>query len=396
MKKLHYLLLLIFCSASITLFGQLTAGWDFDPLPGGTGNFGPSPYDATSTGTNVTVGGLTRGSGVTTLLSGAANAWGGNGWDGATDLSTAVSLGNFVTFTITPNSGYTLSFSSIDFYNIRRSSTGPTTGQWQYRIGTGLYNNIGSPITWGSNTSSAGNPQSLISLTGITNLQNISPGTIVTFRVVNWNASGNTGTWYFNDPNGTFGDDLIINASESLFPVELTDFKANQNQGNMYLTWQTASELNNSLFSIEKSTNSFDFKEIGVVSGNGTSTETHNYSFIDYFPVAGNNYYRLRQEDFDGHIEYSKVVNVFYIDAKQEISLYPTLANNVITLQFGEPTKIEGTIQIFDLNGKLFEVTKFESDISEFTLPIDDLPTGNYFTKIQAGRTFQTLRFTKF
>ena len=51
------------------------AAWDMSTgLPGGTNNFGPSPLAATTADPHVTVGGLTRGSGVGTSGSGAARA----------------------------------------------------------------------------------------------------------------------------------------------------------------------------------------------------------------------------------------------------------------------------------------------------------------------------------
>lgn len=191
---------------------QLVVGWDFNGVGGGSGNFGPSPQPPSQTATGVSSAGLTRGSGVTTILTGASNAWGGNGFDGAADLNAAISANNFVTFTITPNANTSVSLSSISAYNVRRSSTGPTTGQWQYRINAGAYVNIGSAITWGG-TATTGNNQLAITLSGIAALQNVAAPNTITFRVVNYNASGNAGTWYFN--NFQSGNDLIVNGTIS-------------------------------------------------------------------------------------------------------------------------------------------------------------------------------------
>jgi hypothetical protein len=182
------------------------AAWEVNGLSG----YGASPFSATTTGANVTIGGLTRGSGVGTTGSPASNAWGGVAWDGATDVAGAVSLNNFATFSVTANAGYQVSFSSIPAYNIRRSSTGPTIGQWQYQIGSGSFVNIGSAITWGSVTSGTGNPQAAISLSGISALQNVPAGTTVTFRIVNHTvggSGGSGGTWYINNITG---NDLAV------------------------------------------------------------------------------------------------------------------------------------------------------------------------------------------
>ena len=74
------------------------------------------------------------------------------------------------------------------------------------------------------------------------------------------------------------------------------------------LIWQTTTELNNSHFEIEQSTDSRTWQNIGQVTGAGTSNEIQNYTFTDKTPQQGINYYRLKQIDYDGQFEYSEVV----------------------------------------------------------------------------------------
>jgi hypothetical protein len=203
------LLALAACSAlafSSDAFAAKLAGWDFSGYSG----YGASPQAPTSTGAGVTVGGLTRGSGVTTAPTAAANAWGGNGWNGPANLVDAIAAGDFATFTITA-AGQEIAIESIDAYNIRRSSSGPTTGQWQYSIDGGAFVDIGSAITWGGTTSATGNLQASIDLTGIPALQSVADGSTVTFRVSNWGATTSGGTWYLN--NFQTGDDFVVNGS---------------------------------------------------------------------------------------------------------------------------------------------------------------------------------------
>lgn len=51
---------------------------------------------------------------------------------------------------------------------------------------------------------------------------------------------------------------------------------------------------------IERSSDGVKFLTIGTVKGSGTISEHVNYSFSDFDPNKGANYYRLRQIDFDG------------------------------------------------------------------------------------------------
>ncbi len=192
----------MFVGALLTLstanaFGQTKlAEWTPATLDNGLSDFGPSPFAASTSDSNLTIGGLTRAAGVLQTGTGAASGWGGTDFTSAT-AAAAVTANKFVTFTITAKTGYKVSITGIDAYNIRRSGTGPTTGQWQYQIGSGTFTNIGTAITWGTGTSNAGNNQPAIDLSSVNALQDLAAGTTVTFRIVNYGASG-TGSWYIN------------------------------------------------------------------------------------------------------------------------------------------------------------------------------------------------------
>lgn len=205
-------LALCFCAVG---WGSQIVKWDFSGLPGGANNFGPSPMAATASDANVAIAGLTRGGGVGTTGTGAGKAWGGNAFT-ATSQSDAIAANAYATFGITVNSGYTMSLSEIPIYNIRRSGTGPTTGIWQYRVNGGAFTDIGGAIAWGSTTTSAGNDQSAIALSGIPALQNLPAGSVVTFRIVCW-GGGSAGTWYFNDQSSG-SRDLILTGTVTPAP----------------------------------------------------------------------------------------------------------------------------------------------------------------------------------
>jgi hypothetical protein len=191
-------------------FADVLAAWD----TGGLGGYGPTPWAPTSSDSNITVVGLTRGSGIGTSGTAGANAWGGTTFTvGASSADAGIAANEFATFTLTPNAGQAFSLDSIDPYNIRRSNTGPMSGQWQYSLDNSTFANIGSPITWGSNTSSTGNNQTTISLSGISDLQNVPSTTTVTVRLALWGATNVGGTWYINQKGA--GTDFSISGSVS-------------------------------------------------------------------------------------------------------------------------------------------------------------------------------------
>lgn len=188
-------------------------GWDAS----GLSNFGASPLAATESSDDVTIGGLTRGSGVTAPGGAAANGWGGAGWTSTTSAA-AISAGDFVTFSVEPALGFSASFSSLTL-DYRRSGSGPDNGLIQFQIGSGSY----SDITAFSYTSSASAGATLpsVDLSSVAALQNVSD--LVTFRIVNYRvAAGGAagGTWYvFNVGSDAGVSDLLIEGSINATPV---------------------------------------------------------------------------------------------------------------------------------------------------------------------------------
>jgi hypothetical protein len=93
-------------------------------------------------------------------------------------------------------------------------------------------------------------------------------------------------------------------------PVEMVYFAGNVDGEEVNLEWQTATEIDNDYFEIQRSIDGIEFKVIGTVDGNGTSKDIHNYSFSDNGAICGINYYRLKQIDFDGQFEFSELLDI--------------------------------------------------------------------------------------
>jgi hypothetical protein len=100
----------------------------------------------------------------------------------------------------------------------------------------------------------------------------------------------------------------VLLASAPL-PVELSAFTIKgPNKNTVELDWTTISEKNNFGFYVQKSADGkTDFATLGFVPGNGTSLSTHTYSYTDN--GAPFTFYRLKQVDLDGSIQYSNTVS---------------------------------------------------------------------------------------
>ena len=156
-------------------------------------------------------------------------------------------------------------------------------------------------------------------------------------------------------------------------PVRLMNFTAKASGNLALLNWQTASELNNDKFEIERSTNATDFVKIGEVKGNGTSQKISVYSFLDRAPANGANYYRLKQVDFNGKFELSDAKAVNFNLETAAFSIYPNPTTEVVNFS----SEIMA-VEIYNLRGT--KVFQFSGNTNSLKIP-KSLSSGVYIIK---------------
>jgi autotransporter-associated beta strand protein len=300
------------------------AGWDFSTNAGGVGNFGPSPMDPTASATGLNIGGLTRGPGVATSTfgSGAANAWGGSGFD-ATSSAAAITAGDFATFTVSILDGYALNLTNISAYNVRRSATGPTNGVWQWSTNGTSFSNIGSAITWGATTTSSGNAQPAVALNAVSPLQALGAGATVTFRLVNYNASGAGGTWYLNDPNDTTAIDFALGGQIATVAPATYAGTGTLGLGQAGEATFTGNVLVNSTATLT-ATNGAKAIFSGVISGPGTNITKTGAGTVTLSGASANTF-AGRTTVSEGTLQLSKSANTAALAGNVTVNIGATL-----------------------------------------------------------------------
>ena len=185
-------------------------------------------------------------------------------------------------------------------------------------------------------------------------------------------------------------DDISLQFDQNL-PVSLTVFSAKADQQQINLNWATASELNNSGFELERSTNGKEFKAIGFIEGYGTTVEEQQYAFRDEEVVSNQfYYYRLKQIDFDGTFAYSNMV-VASISGDDKIStrVFPNPADDIISIAGGQ-----GEAIIFNNLGQVVKTIYLTDRIH--TVNVAELPSGQYIIQMKdENNQFKTLSFIK-
>jgi hypothetical protein len=93
-------------------------------------------------------------------------------------------------------------------------------------------------------------------------------------------------------------------------PITLVSFDAKPYQKDVKVSWQTASEIENDYFTVQRSENGTDFSEIARIDGAGNSSHTINYFTMDSDFDRTILYYRLKLTSFHGEETYSDIISV--------------------------------------------------------------------------------------
>jgi hypothetical protein len=179
----------------------------------------------------------------------------------------------------------------------------------------------------------------------------------------------------------------LTNVSCNLLPVELTEFNAGRVNEYVVLNWQTASEINNDYFAIERSLDGTNFQTIDIVKGKGNTHQRVNYQATDNEPGSDITYYRLKQVDLNGKYTYSKIVAVEASEKEIYISQpIPNPFNDEFSISFQLKNKIEFITEIYDLTGKKVRTDYdiFEPGTSHKFFHLKDYENGIYFLNIKS------------
>jgi len=175
-------------------------------------------------------------------------------------------------------------------------------------------------------------------------------------------------------------------------PIELVDFSANALRDHILLTWETATEINNAGFEVQRSgADGQDFQKIGWVAGAGNAQTSSFYSFKDFDVKVGQRYtYRLMQFDFDGTPTASPIVTASIKGNKLIVGAQypnPVSAGKALQVPVYFPEATDLTLEVIDALGKI--VFARQENLAEgnhlLTIDTDRLSTGVFRLRINAN-----------
>jgi hypothetical protein len=175
-------------------------------------------------------------------------------------------------------------------------------------------------------------------------------------------------------------------------PIELISFKTELLGGVVEVRWATAVELNNDYFTIERSFNGREWTSIGEVEGAGDSHIRSDYRFVDYNPVPGISYYRLRQTDFDGKFEVFNASAVHY-EPGNLFKVFPNPVSDKLNLTTSSNLD-HAVISLRNMNGQE-ESISINKNSRQATLDMSMLPSGIYVLEVAFSESRLSKRIVK-
>jgi hypothetical protein len=192
-------------------------------------------------------------------------------------------------------------------------------------------------------------------------------------------------TWYIGTRNVT----------TSPLPVELLNFDARLTpEGTVDLTWATAMEVNNKLFTVERSQDGMTYTTVTEVAGAGNSNVELNYSAVDPHPFTGTSYYRLRQTDDNGQSTYSRVA-VINMAASATLQLYPNPARTTLRLSYSTASPGPVLMRIVDAGGRVLATYNNlqQTGVNTYDFNVATFSRGTYFLQIISNVESRTITF---
>ena len=163
-----------------------------------------------------------------------------------------------------------------------------------------------------------------------------------------------------------------------VLPVTWISFKATEENNNeVKLAWEVTNQIENAGYYVEFSHDNRTWNEVSFLPAKGNTADVEDYNYIFTNSLSGDNYFRIRQVDLDGHFHYSTVEHLT-IGGNSRVSLWPNPARSQLNIDY--ENKTDGTAQVRDLSGRMIETISLHPGINQVN--IESLPAGIYVVSV--------------
>jgi hypothetical protein len=233
-----------------------------------------------------------------------------------------------------------------------------------------------------------------------------STGTLNAGSTANGGAAGTTtGGVNYGATAGAAGLIQVTASTLPAFPVctvlaanFLSASVSNKNNNNM-LNWTVADDAKVQQYNIERSDDGFEFVSIATILPQSTGNNNKPYQYTDADAATRINelllYYRIKLVQINGHIIYSKVMQVKSAEHMTGLTLTPNPVADLATLYFLADNLAAISVQVLDLKGKSVWKKQYTAGVGINMLPLNNLqalPDGVYIVHLTNGKQVQSVK----
>lgn len=189
-------------------------------------------------------------------------------------------------------------------------------------------------------------------------------------------------------------------AKMATLPVNIHDFKANATPSGNWLRLWLDEVYDSDEVEIQRSEDGKNFSTLGKMQLAEEASGKKMYQYFDAGRNPGTVYYRAKIIEYGAETVYSSIERIT-AGEYASISLYPTLTNDVIHINFPADVLRESKVNIYirSSGGELVyaEEKKFNHNSAAIIkIPVNRLASGNYFVEITGGSGLKAVRqFTR-
>ncbi|MEO8416540.1 MAG: T9SS type A sorting domain-containing protein [Ginsengibacter sp.] len=170
----------------------------------------------------------------------------------------------------------------------------------------------------------------------------------------------------------------------TVLPLTFNTVKSFLENSEVTVEWQTTNENNITNYAVEKSVDGKSFTKLGDREANNIPVNA--YSYIDPYPVNGDNYYRISSTDINGVSTYSQVLKVFKAIEMSTIKVFPNpIIDNTINLRVENQPAGVYKIKLVNSSGQSVftkEIQLRGGSSTESFRPAQHVPPGIYHLEI--------------
>jgi hypothetical protein len=177
-------------------------------------------------------------------------------------------------------------------------------------------------------------------------------------------------------------------------PVSITSFTATTKEQDNYLMWQTATELGNKGFIVERSDDGIHFRTLATIASQGregNSSQPLNYSYLDRDAnnsASATFYYRIRQTDYSGAFAYSNVIRLSNKSSNStQLSVSPNPSSGRLNLDMAIGTEGPMDVTVLSATGNMLLSRSFDATGGRLSTSLDvsAYPAGTYYVRLASA-----------